>query len=91
MAVTSADIDRGVEILKTFGASKVWLFGSALTRPGAARDLDLACEGLADSDYYRAVAKLTRELGVSVDLVHLSIDSPRRRFIANTGKLIYAA
>ena len=52
----------GAELLRTsFGASRVVVFGSAADTDGyfdAGSDIDLAAWGIADDDYFLAVAKL---------------------------------
>jgi predicted nucleotidyltransferase len=55
-----------------FGVQRVVVFGSVLSpeRFHERSDVDLAVWGLADRDYYRAVAKtLSLDPGISVDLI----------------------
>ena len=47
MAIQEEQLERAVALAKAYGARRLILFGSALTRPEQARDLDLACDGIA--------------------------------------------
>ena len=46
MAIQQEQLDRAVEIARTFGVRRLILFGSAATEPQRAHDLDLACDGV---------------------------------------------
>jgi predicted nucleotidyltransferase len=85
------DISRCVAVLREFGASRVWLFGGALTSGESASDLDLACEGIAAGKFYQAAGRLLLTLNRPVDLVDVTKDSRLNRYIRSTGKLIDAA
>jgi predicted nucleotidyltransferase len=89
MAVTIGDIEKGVEVLRQFGARRILLFGRSVERPEAARDLDLACEGIPAEQFYRAAGRLMRMLEVPVDLVDLSQDTPFTRLVRQEGRIIY--
>jgi predicted nucleotidyltransferase len=41
MAIQEEQLERAVALAKAYGARRLILFGSALTRPEQARDLDL--------------------------------------------------
>ena len=64
-----------------FGANRVWLFGSLLEvrHIHSQSDVDLAVEGLEDSLYLQAVARLLDLSDFSVDLVQLEYARPRLR------------
>lgn len=68
-----ATIPAVVEVLaREFGARKVILFGSLVrgdARPDS--DIDLAVEGLAAADTFRALARAAEAAGRHVDLVPL--------------------
>ena len=91
MAIHASEIEAGVRILKDLGARRVFLFGSALTSPGTARDLDLACEGLPPARYFQAVGALIASLGRDVDLIDLSKESSLTRFIRKHSRVVYEA
>jgi len=77
-------------LAETFGARRVWLFGSLVTGLGHARsDIDLAVEGLAATDYFRALADLGDAAPCKVDLVRLEdIDQGFRARIVEEGELL---
>jgi predicted nucleotidyltransferase len=66
------DLRKAVEILKSFGCTEIYLFGS-LTRERLhqATDLDLAVRGCPPDQFFRAYGKLMMELDHPVDLVDL--------------------
>jgi predicted nucleotidyltransferase len=89
MAVTRKDIEKGIEILRESGARKVLIFGSAADNPDNARDLDLACEGVAPENFLLTVGRLLDELSISVDLIDLSNNNPFVDYVRRHGKVIY--
>jgi uncharacterized protein len=46
MGVTQAHINKAIMLAKEYGATRLILFGSALSDPKNARDLDLAVDGV---------------------------------------------
>jgi predicted nucleotidyltransferase len=89
MAVSQADIEKCIEILRRYGATRIVLFGSAVESLESARDLDLACDGIDGWEFYRAVDELQRAAGVNVDLVPLSPPSRFTRHIESLGQIVY--
>lgn len=89
MPVASETIEKGVAILRRHGARRVLVFGSALRSPETARDLDLACDGVPPRKYLTALADLTDQLGLPVDLVDLSEESPFTRLVRSRGEVVY--
>jgi predicted nucleotidyltransferase len=89
MDIDSTDLARSVQVLRGFGAKRVWLFGSALRNPAHVGDLDLACEGVPPDKFYRAVSYLIDAIGKPVDLVDLTDDSRLSRHIRSRGRLLY--
>lgn len=69
MAVSKARLEQAVEVLRSFGATRVLLFGSYLRDPENARDLDLAAEGVPLKSIWRADGAVTEALGVPSDVV----------------------
>ena len=82
-------ITRGTEILKSLGATEVYLFGSAasgdFTRDS---DLDFAVRGLPAENFYLAVGTLLDEVRHPIDLDDLSEDTPFSRRLISRGKLV---
>jgi uncharacterized protein len=64
---------------KSYGATRLILFGSALDSPETARDLDLACDGVPGWKFYEMAARLEEEIHLPLDLIPLS---PSNRFTA---------
>ncbi|MEL6602500.1 MAG: nucleotidyltransferase domain-containing protein [Cyanobacteria bacterium J06614_10] len=83
---------QAAQLLKqSFGAQRVWLFGSMLTpeRIRAESDIDIAVEGLADERYLEALGQLLDLSDFSVDLVQVEYARERlRSAIARKGVLL---
>ncbi|MEL6901277.1 MAG: nucleotidyltransferase domain-containing protein [Cyanobacteria bacterium J06606_4] len=83
---------QAAQLLKqSFGAQRVWLFGSMLTpeRIQAESDIDIAVEGLADERYLEALGQLLDLSDFSVDLVQVEYARERlRSAIARKGVLL---
>jgi predicted nucleotidyltransferase len=47
MAIRAEQLAKAIEIAREFGATRLLIFGSAAHDPNHARDLDLACDGVA--------------------------------------------
>jgi predicted nucleotidyltransferase len=80
------------EILRGFGATDIFLFGSVVEGTATAdSDVDIAVAGLAAGDYFSALCALADALHARVDLLRLENLSPRMRaYILNTGQRIAA-
>ncbi|MEL6470288.1 MAG: nucleotidyltransferase domain-containing protein [Cyanobacteria bacterium J06623_4] len=83
---------QAAQLLKqSFGAQRVWLFGSMLTpdRIRAESDIDIAVEGLADERYLEALGQLLDLSDFSVDLVQMEYARERlQSAIARKGVLL---
>ncbi len=88
MPIQQEQIDRAVALAKAYGATRLLLFGSALEAPAQARDLDLACDGVAGWKLYELGARLEEELRVPLDLVPLSPPTRFTRLIEAKGKVL---
>ena len=86
MAINQEQIDQAVALAKDFGATRLILFGSAVTQPEQARDLDLACDGVSGWRLYELGARLEEELHISLDLIPLSPPTRFTRIIERRGK-----
>jgi predicted nucleotidyltransferase len=89
MSVTTDQIDEAVTVAKRYGASRVVLFGRALTDPEKARDLDVAVGGVPGWDFFKMAAELERTLRIPLDVVPLDKDSPFIRRIEEKGRVLY--
>ena len=88
MGITDEQIARAVDLSRTYGATRLILFGSTLEDPEQARDLDLASEGVTGWKLYELGARLEEELGVSLDIVPLSPPTRFTRLIESRGKVL---
>lgn len=88
MAITQTDIRKVVDILKSYGATKAILFGSAVYDPERARDIDIACDGVQGWRFFELGAKLEKELHKLVDLVPLNPPSRFTKQIEKKGRVI---
>ena len=88
MAIRQEQIDRAVALAKAYGATRLILFGSAAATPEQARDLDLACDGVAGWKFYELGARLEEELRIPLDLVPLSPPNRFTRIIERWGKVL---
>lgn len=86
MIINDQVLTRVVEISKSFGVSRLILFGSALDTPDIADDLDLACEGVEGWKLYELGATIENEIGIPLDLVPLSPPTRFTKYIESKGK-----
>jgi len=86
MAINQAQIEKAVSMAKSYGATRIILFGSAVERPEEAKDLDLACDGIQGWKLYELGARLEDELQVHLDIVSLSPPTRFTRLIERRGK-----
>ena len=89
MTIDQTTVERCAEIARSFGATRLILFGSSLESPETARDLDLACEGVEGWDIFRLGAQLEESLGTRVDLIPLRADDRFSRYVTAKGRVIY--
>lgn len=84
----SPEINRIVTVAKSYGATRLILFGSALESPSTARDLDLACDGVPGWKLFELGALLEEELHRPLDLVPLSPPTRFTRLIEARGRAL---
>jgi predicted nucleotidyltransferase len=71
-----ARISRAAEILKRYGATEVYVFGSAASgKMHPHSDVDLAMIGIPPEKFFRAMGEAYETLGMPLDLVDLSEDT----------------
>jgi len=88
MTVQQKQLDQAVNLAKAYGATRLILFGSALSMPEQARDLDLACDGVMGWELYELGARLEEELRLPLDLIPLTPPSRLTRLIERQGKVL---
>ncbi len=88
MTVQQKQLNQAIDLAKDYGATRLILFGSALTAPEQARDLDLACDGVTGWKLYELGARLEEELRLPLDLIPLTPPSRFTRLIERQGKVL---
>lgn len=83
-------IAQCMDVARRFHATKLILFGSALTKPESARDIDLACEGVVGWDLFKMGAELEEVVSYPVDLVPLE-ECRFPQYIRTNGRVLYEA
>lgn len=85
MIISEDTLSQITRIAKSFGVTRLILFGSAATNPSQAKDIDLACDGVVGWDFYKLGAALEEELDTPLDLVPLSPPNRFTRLIEKQG------
>jgi len=86
MPVTAEQIDDAVAVARRYGASRVVLFGRALTDPEHARDLDLAVGGVSGWTFFEMAADMESTLRIPLDVIPLDKESPLRGVDRSSGE-----
>lgn len=86
MAFSQEQFDKITSLAKSYGATRLILFGSAQDSPDTARDIDLACDGISGWKLYELAARLEDEINVPLDLVPLTPPNRFTRMIERRGK-----
>jgi predicted nucleotidyltransferase len=81
-------LTNAVLVARRFGAKRLLLFGSALENPAAARDLDLACDGVPGWKLFEFSSALEEALHVPLDLVPLDPPTPFTRLIEKRARVL---
>ena len=79
-------LDKITALARSYGSTRLYLFGSALENPDEARDIDLACDGVSGWKLYELAARLENELDMPFDLVPLSPPNKFTRLIETRGR-----
>ena len=88
MNINQNQMNRIIELAKDYGAKRLILFGSYLTNPDEARDLDLACDGIKGWKIYEFGGRLENELRIQIDVVPLTPKNRFTRLIEQRGKIL---
>lgn len=78
--------DQITLLAQSYGATRLFVFGSVIDNPDEARDIDLACDGVTGWKLYELAARLENELDFPLDLVPLSPPTRFTRLIETRGR-----
>ena len=82
------DLSEAIEILKRFGATEIFLFGSLARGTSAeASDIDLATVGLPKDRFFAAYGELLMRLDHQFDLIGLDYENEFTRRLRSEGIL----
>lgn len=88
MAITQSEIDTIVTLSRSYGATRLILFGSALRPDRHARDIDLACDGVEGWKLYELASRIEDQLRTTLDIVPLRPATRFTRLIEARGKVL---
>ncbi|HQL64078.1 MAG TPA: nucleotidyltransferase domain-containing protein [bacterium] len=78
------------DLARKYRASRVLLFGSALSAEAESRDIDIAVEGIAAADFFAFYGELICSLSKPVDVVDLSQQNKFIELVLKEGVSLYA-
>lgn len=83
------DKSKIIEISQKYNISKVFLFGSSLYSSTDTNDIDIAVEGLNNSDFFKYYSELMFNLSKPIDIVDLGNKSKINDIIYTEGLQLY--
>jgi len=86
MPFNQQQFDKITSLAKSYGATRLILFGSAQNSPETARDIDLACDGISGWRLYELAARLEDEINAPLDLVPLVLPTRFTQMIERNGR-----
>ncbi len=86
--LSQKQLQQIISLAKNYGVTRLILFGRALTAPAQARDLDLALDGVVGWKLYQLGAQLEEDLGLPLDLIPLTPQTPFTRLIEQRGQVL---
>lgn len=86
MAFNQEQFDKITSLAKSYGATRLILFGSAKESPETARDIDLACDGVSGWKLYELAARLENEVNMPLDLVPLTLSTRFTQMVERNGR-----
>jgi hypothetical protein len=78
-----------IELAKQFNVTKLIQFGSSLDSFETCNDIDFACDGLYDKNFFTFGVKLEKLLNKQIDLIPLLPKTPFIEYIQKNGKILY--
>ena len=88
MTDLESSLEEIVRVARSFGATRLLLFGSALENPANARDLDLACAGVPGWKLFELSAALEETLRVPLDVVPVDPPTPFTQLIEQRARVL---
>lgn len=88
MQLKQAYLDRIISLAKSYGATRLILFGSSLDAQREPRDIDLACDGIDGWELYEFAALLEGELRIPLDIIPLTPATSFTKIIEKRGKVL---
>lgn len=84
------DIKKAVEILKSNGATEIFIFGSITNgKFNQNSDIDIAIKGIKEKEFYRVTSILMFELEHTIDIIDLDDKDDRfSQMLLENGNLI---
>ena len=86
MAFSLEQFDKITLLAKSYGVTRLILFGSAQDNPEAAHDIDLACDGVPGWKLYELAAQIEEEINAPLDLVPLTPSTRFTQMIERRGR-----
>ena len=86
MAFSKEQFDIISTVARSYGVTRLILFGSAQDSPETARDIDLACDGVSGWKLYELAARLEEQIKAPLDLVPLTPPNRFTRMIERRGR-----
>ena len=87
-----ADIKRAIEILKEYGCTEIYIFGSLTNNSfNDKSDIDIAIKGLKPELFFKVYSDLTVELQHSVDLINMETQKRFVDFLTEIKEIIRVA
>jgi len=88
MAFDSSKIEKIVQMARSYRATRLILFGSAMDTPQTARDVDIACDGVPGWKLFELAAKIEDELDITFDIIPLTPSTRFTRNIERKGRVL---
>ncbi len=80
---------QAAEVLKSYGAREVYVFGSAATGTmDEYSDIDIAVSGIPDELFFRAMGQAGDCLNRQIDLIDLDEENPFTRYLKEENELV---
>lgn len=87
--ISDTTIQRAVDVLRSYGATRVLIFGSYLQDPHKARDIDLAAEGIPLNCAWKAGGAISEIVDFPYDLVFKEENPAFYELIKKHAAIIY--